>query len=45
MWARMDNRHLNIVFFEILLILLEVHVGQFGINFDKHAEIHLYHRK
>jgi hypothetical protein len=26
-------------------ILLEVHNGQFGITFDKHAEVHLIDRK
>jgi hypothetical protein len=44
MWPRMDHRRLNIIFFEFFN-LLDAHIGQFRITFDKHVEIHLNDRK
>jgi hypothetical protein len=40
----MHHRSINI-FFELFEILLEVHISQFGITFDKHVENQLNDRK
>ena len=40
----MEHMSLNIIFFIIFGILLEVHIVQLGITFEKHIEIHLIHK-
>jgi hypothetical protein len=37
----MEHRRLNMIFCECFPVLLEVHIGQLGITFGKHAGIQL----